>query len=590
MRRQLRGSFTMRGYYLIVLALVALLAGCGGGGGSSVQNFTYQTLWNTPSGGIDGQSQLIELFDQNNILRFSAAIDKPMSSHIIYEVPNGLYHLHVVLYALPAEQGALVGLLDDQISVTGSVTYRTSVGPAITSVKLNPSSATLAVQHSQQFYAHSETGAHTPTFTSPNGFTWQTTGGVANVDSNGIVVGTAAGMGSVTATNVDQNIPGSASLTIQDSTPTHGKWTVIVFMNASNDLWPYSTLNMNQMEKVAQNPDVRFVVEWKESTNVDSSSTFNSTRRYLVKADTTSNIASQVIQDLGPGYDMGSAVNMADFIAWAKANYPADRYCVVVWNHGKGWMRAESQSRGVSYDAETGHHIDTWQLSQAFGNGVNDIVAWDSSLMQQIEVDDEIRDKATYIVGSEESPPAAGYPYDTIFAHFRDNPDDTTLNLAKTFVDETLTAYGTTFNITQSVIDTSQLPALVTATNGLADALINDVGSLGTIAPLVRSNAQGYDDVVIHGHYRDLYDVCLKLENFGAPPDVVTAEQAVRTAVGQAVAYNGHNQNSPGSHGISIDFSDSVSFTTGNPPLSQDYANLRFAQDTDWDQWLAIAP
>lgn len=580
----------MRSYYLFMIAALLLLAGCGGGGGGSVQNFTYLTQWSTPSGGIDGQSQLFELIDQNNILRFSAALDKPATSHVIFGVPNGVYHLHVALYALPAEQGALVGTLDDQVTINGGTAYRTSVGPAVSSVALTPSAATIVVQHSRKFYARSETAAHMATFTSPSGFNWQTVGGVAGVDQSGVVIGNSPGTGSVTATNVDRSITGSAPLTIQSGTVTQAKWTVIVFMNASNDLWPFSTLNMNQMEKVAQNPDVRFVVEWKESTNVDTSSTFNSTRRYLVKPDTSNAIASEVIQDLGSGYDMGSAANMQDFIAWAKTNYPADRYCVVVWNHGKGWKRAQGESRGVSYDSETGHHIDTWQLQQAFGNGVNDIVAWDSSLMQQLEVDEEIRDKATYIVGSEESPPAEGYPYDAIFAHFRDNPDDTTLNLAKTFVDETLSDYGTTFNITQSVIDTSQLPGVVTATSSLADALIANVGQLGTIAPLVRSNAQGYDDIVIHGHYRDLFDVCLKLENFGAPAAVVTAEQAVRTAIGQAVVYNGHNQNSPGSHGISIDFSDSVSFTTGNPPLSQDYALLRFGQETHWGQWLLIAP
>lgn len=366
------------------------------------------------------------------------------------------------------------------------------------------------------------------------------------------------------------------------------KWTVIVFMNAANNLWPYSTLNMNQMEKVAQNPDVRFVVEWKQSTMVDPGSSFNSTRRYLVKPDTTTAIASQLVQDLGPGYDMGSAAHLLDFINWAKARYPAQRYCVVIWNHGNGWKRSPGQEepKGASYDDETGNHIDTWQFSQALGSGVSDILAWDASLMQQLEVNYEIRGKAHYIVGSEESPPAAGYPYETIFAHFRDNPDDATLNLAKAFVDETLAWYGSTNKITQSVIDPTQLPNLATQTSALADALIANVGSLGAIVPQVRSTAQTYSDSGLNGHYRDLYDVCLKLEGLGPPAAVANASQNVRTAVSQAVLYEGHNVNSPGSRGISIDFSSAAQFA----PLAVDYQKLQFGLDTHWGQWLAIAP
>jgi hypothetical protein len=324
---------------------------------------------------------------------------------------------------------------------------------------------------------------------------------------------------------------------------------------------------------------------------VDNNSTFNSTRRYLVRPDTTNTIVSQVVQDLGPGFDMGSPTHLNEFIAWAKLHYPADRYCVVIWNHGNGWARGFSaqspQPRGVSYDDETHNHIETWQLSQALGSGVNDIVAWDSSLMQQMEVNDEIKDQACYIVGSDESPPEQGYRFDLTFAHFRDTPDAITLDLAKTFVDETVNFYGGVDNITQSVIDTSQLPALVTATSGLSDAMIANQGALTTIAPQVRSAAQRYDDNnSLQRHYRDLYDIGLQLENFGAPAPVITAEQAVRAAITNAVVYERHNVNSPGSHGVAIDFSSSGQFAG----ISGQYANLKFAQETTWDSWLAIAP
>lgn len=585
-RQVIRIALQMRCLYILAVLCLLVIAGCGGGGGPAVQTFVYKTHWITPSGGVDGQSQSIQLSDANNIVKYTATFDKPAISKTIFGVANGTYHIHVTLYALTAGQGAITGTLDDLVTISGSTIYETTVGPAVTSVDIKPPSATIEVQHSQQFYATSRTSANLPTFTAPGGFAWATLGGVASVDSNGLVVGTSAGPGSVTATNSSASVTGAATLTVQNTTTTTGKWTVIVFMNAANDLWSFSILNMNQMEMVAQNPNVRFVVEWKQSTSVDSNSTFNSTRRYLVKPDATNAIASEVVQDLGPGYDMGSANSLLDFINWAKTNYPATHYCLVLWDHGNGWKRAIGHGRGVSYDDESGNHIDTWDLTPALGNGTFDIVAWDSSLMQQLEVSDEIRSKATYVVGSEESPPQAGYPYDRIFAHFRDNPDDTVLSLSKNFVDETIAYYGSSGNITQSVIDTTQLPSLVTSTSALSDALIANVGSLGTIAPQVRASAQAYSNNSVNGHYRDLYDVCLKLENFGAPTAVITAEQSVRAAVSQAVVYEGHNANSQGSHGVSIDFSSSSQFAS----LANDYQNLRFGQETHWGQWLSVAP
>src|SRR5579862_8443855 len=128
----------LRRYLLLIVLTCLCFAGCGGGGSPSVATFTYQTQWNTVNGGIDGQSQQIELFDQNNILQFSATLDKPTSSHRIFGVPTGLYHIHVDLFAGTGEQGALNGSLDDLVSIGNSTTYTSSVGLAVNHVRISP--------------------------------------------------------------------------------------------------------------------------------------------------------------------------------------------------------------------------------------------------------------------------------------------------------------------------------------------------------------------------------------------------------------------------------------------------------------------
>ena len=360
-------------------------------------------------------------------------------------------------------------------------------------------------------------------------------------------------------------------------------------MNGANDLQQFSVLNMNQMEKVASNPDMRFIVQWKQFPAQFSGGTFNGTRRYQVTQDTTANIASTMLQDMGTTVDMGSAQTLHDFISWGKANFPADRYCLIIWNHGNGWLRSPSQVNpyAVSYDDEKGTSIQIWELSQALSTDHFDILSWDASLMQMLEVAYEVKDNCDYVVGSEESPPAEGLPYDLVFAPFRDNPDNTTKNLTKSFVDGMITGYQTsTHKITQSVLDTSKLPALATAVSTLGTELKNNVGPMTTTIQNARANSQAYSPTSVRV-YRDLKDVCLNIEaGSGVPNSVLTASQNVRTAIDNAVVWEGHNTFSPNSKGISIDFSPASSFI----PNSADYAQLKFALATQWDEYLGIAP
>lgn len=372
--------------------------------------------------------------------------------------------------------------------------------------------------------------------------------------------------------------------------PTKAKWTVLVYMNAANNLAPDSVLNMNQMERVAQNPNVKMVVQWKQSPAADNRSTFDDTRRYLVTPDTTSGINSQLVQSMGKGVDMGSPTTLANFIQWGKTNYPADRYVLVLWDHGNGWRRKmkDPVGRAFSYDDETHHAIQIWQLPAAIGTDPFDIIAWDSSLMQMAEVAYELKDNTGFVVGGEESPPEQGYPYDTVFARFRDNPDASTKDLTKSFVDSMLSvpAYSTS-KITQSVIDTTKLPTLSQAVDQLANTLIVNSGTVAAGVIAARNTTQSYSETSVPPrHYRDIADLMEKLKTNINVPAVQDAAIAVQNANAAAVVWEGHNSHSPGSHGLSIDFSDSQSFIGS----ATDYSQMKWGKSNRWGDFLALAP
>lgn len=569
-------------------------AGCGGGGGSSTGRLRYTTDWTNSFGGtVTGESQRIRLFDLDGHQEASVVVNKPGPSSVTVDLPslpNGTYRLYVELYSLPNLGGSQTGELESLIDLDGTTPFLSAVGVGVNLVRVTPAAATFPVQTSQQYYAAPYNTAEVATFAEPDGFTWLAFGGHATVDEDGLALGTSEGSGSIRATHVASGAFNSATYTVEPFVTETSKWTVLVFMNAANDLYPFSTLNMNQMESVAQNDDVRFIVQWKQSQSLYPGSSFNGTRRYLVRPDATGAIASDLIQNLGADVDMGRPQTMLDFINWAKTYYPADRYCLVVWNHGNGWRRRPADeswiTRAVSYDDETGNAIQIWELAQAIGSNRFEILAWDASLMQMLEVAYEVEDQADYVAGSEESPPGEGYPYDLIFREFRDNPDASTALLAKEFVDGMLAVPGyASRKITQSVIDTSKLDALAVAVSALGTELNANSAALAALIPTVRNQAQSYSPTPSRV-YRDLIDVCERIEVGTTIPSVDAACLAAKAAALDAIVWEGHNANSPGSRGIAIDFSSGATFGSS----AGDYAQLKFGQLTQWDEWLAVAP
>ncbi len=179
---------------------------------------------------------------------------------------------------------------------------------------------------------------------------------------------------------------------------------------------------------------------------------------------------------MGPNVDMGDWRELRGFITWTQQRYPADRYALVLWNHGAGWRNTRAASpatRSVSIDEATGNEIQTWQLPQALNTSPKvDLLVFDASLMQMMEVAYEVRNSAGIMVGSEESPPGEGYVYDPFLGDLAANPEMTPRQFAGRIVERTIESYGTGSNITQSAVDLSQMDGLAAKMDAFARSLI----------------------------------------------------------------------------------------------------------------------
>lgn len=378
------------------------------------------------------------------------------------------------------------------------------------------------------------------------------------------------------------------------------KWTMLVYMNAANNLEPYSGLNINQMEQVGSTDQVNIVVQIKKISNkYDPSFTDwkdSASRRFLIQKDSDPIRVGSPLLAQKDDADAGKAETLKEFIRWGVATFPAERYCLIIWNHGAGWrsQKVAGATRGVSYDDVTGSNINTIELPDALSHPEGrkwDLLAWDSSLMQMLEVAYEVRDKADYIVGSEESPPGEGYPYHLFLTRLAANPTMPPRELGEWMARDTLENYTSASDITQSVIDPTKLEALVSAVNQLGGALN---GASNVRAEI--TEARNLPEVYAYPQNSDLLDfvrVLTEVPSGGSVPRVPdaavqTAAHQVEAAAREAILFSVNGSRHPRSNGLSIYLPSARTYRTDDIAqangFGQRYSQLAFSQVAP--QWL----
>jgi hypothetical protein len=200
--------------------------------------------------------------------------------------------------------------------------------------------------------------------------------------------------------------------------------------------------------------------------DTDLDGNWTGVRRILVKKDADEDhITSPVVNQVASA-DMGDYKRVVDFVTWAKKNYPARRYMLILWDHGSGWLdpqqKKKSAQKGISFDDQTGNYIRTKQIGSILNEaGKVDVLAFDACLMQMGEVAAEVAGKTDVIIGSEETVPGQGYPYASFLGALVKNPDMTNTDLGRTVVNAYKAFYSASNKAVQlSAIRSAQLAGL----------------------------------------------------------------------------------------------------------------------------------
>jgi probable HAF family extracellular repeat protein len=350
-------------------------------------------------------------------------------------------------------------------------------------------------------------------------------------------------------------------------------WTLMFYLDGDNTLSPTYLAIIQQLQRAATNPNVNIVALWDSSGGSDSA-------YYKFRANGMDITAQGEL-------DMSNPTTLVNFANWARTNYPARHYALLLDNHGSGvtggLVDDTTSPSAIMRVPQMGAALNTITV-----NGANkiDVLVMNMCLMGMIEDAYEMGNYIDYYVASEN----LQWSYSNGYYTYVSGVISTTT--PSQFATAVVNGYAndvSSKSYTMSAADISQLGNLVNATNSLALLLTSNITTTAPILTNISQAVQRYDNKAPSGidtadQYIDLYDFARLVKAGVADAGIQNAAQGVMDAVNGYIIAERHHSFLGGwfgiydlddSHGVSIFFpSMKGSFYTG--------LNLSFAAGTSW--------
>ncbi|MCR5733220.1 MAG: hypothetical protein K6G22_01315 [Lachnospiraceae bacterium] len=156
--------------------------------------------------------------------------------------------------------------------------------------------------------------------------------------------------------------------------------------------------------------------------------------------------------------NMANPGTLADFIAWGMASYPADRYGLILWDHGGGSVLGFGAD-----EVHSGSMMRLQQLKKAFetAGGHFDFIGFDACLMGTVETAYMLKPFADYMIASEEMEPGNGWFYTNWVSILLKDPKASVETFGTQIVDDFADTNEKAGDIyTLSLIDLSKIDAV----------------------------------------------------------------------------------------------------------------------------------
>ncbi|MBR6109044.1 MAG: peptidase C11 [Clostridia bacterium] len=190
---------------------------------------------------------------------------------------------------------------------------------------------------------------------------------------------------------------------------------------ATNDLneMLHATLNDDKLNIIVETGGTKL---WKNSVMTPGTNQLWRVRKGGIEA---------LNKDMGR-MAMTKASTLSSFIQFCSKNYPADRYMLIMWDHGGGSLS------GYGYDQYFSGTMTLDQINKALKDGgvKFDFIGFDACLMGTMETAVVAEQYADYLIGSEETEPGCGWYYTNWLTKLSQNPSASTVELGKIIIDD----------------------------------------------------------------------------------------------------------------------------------------------------------
>jgi clostripain len=387
----------------------------------------------------------------------------------------------------------------------------------------------------------------------------------------------------------------------------------MLYLDEDNNLYPWLTRAISNLEAQAANPDVNVVVLYDGDRTNDS-------RRFLVQpgGNYTDGVNRWYLGEL----NMGDPQTLVNFVNWTRTNYPAQHYYLAIADHGRG-------TSGVAWDdTNNKDYLTTAELRSAFNTATNsgqwkiDVLHYDTCLMGMLENAYQVKDFADYLVTSENlgwsvfaydayarhgvsgvSGTRTPYTFATIVP--RVNATTTPRELAISIADAYFNHPALQDNPrTIAAFDLSKTVAVRQALDTLATELLNNLSSVKTYVQNTRGATQKFDSrdyfkITNDDEYVDLYHLAEQMKKYVPNSAVQNAAQGVMDAIttGGFVIAEHHKSGMWGgeqelywdldnAHGVSLYFPPRSQSGQGDYTRYTSHQLFRFTAESQWDEFL----
>ncbi len=430
-------------------------------------------------------------------------------------------------------------------------------------------------------------------------------------------------------------LPALSGLSTEQAEKTGQTWTVLLYQDADDKVLEKDIfVDLNEAERIGSTDRVNVVAQIDRFRGgFSGDGNWDETRRYYITRDQDLNrLASQVLESGEANMADGNA--LVDFVTWGVQNYPADKYVLILSDHGMGWPGGWSDPdpggaapRNIPLARALGDELYLMELDDALakiqqttGMAKFELIGMDACLMAHLEVFNALEPYSRYAVASQETEPALGWAYTAFLSALTANPDMGGADLARAIVatyiqddqrivDDQARAelYGRSSfldqlggpsaadaagqmeqDVTLTAVDLAQVPALNTALNNFAFAMQQvEPRSMAK----ARQYAQSYTSIFgasVPPSYIDLGHFAALTKQVSQGGALAQAADGMLVAIQQAVVAEKHGDKKPGSTGISIYFPTSQLYRTQEAgPQSYLAIARRFVENTLWDEFLA---